>query len=185
MELKRPPIVIETVMSDTVYGDSSEDRRQPGTGLIGHANAWLFQLSSPHWRAEYQKLFKILHDYNLTGRQYNEDDIPYMIATLQVARNNLCPIQLILNDNWIQINKDKADDFLERRWYSYPFETKFEIMKLISKHIITVYDLIVDEQAENILKLCTIHTLIALTGKHTKNRYHKVHVKVLFLYSPR
>jgi hypothetical protein len=66
----------------------------------------------------------------------------------------------------VKQNQDKVDDFFNRRWPSYPFETKFEIMKLISKHIITVNDLIVDEQAESILKLCTINTLIALTGKY-------------------
>jgi hypothetical protein len=65
-------------------------------------------------------------------------------------------------------NQVKVNDFLVRRWPSYPFETKFEIMKLISKHTITVYDLIVDEQAEHILKMCTINTLIALTGKYSK-----------------
>ncbi|CAF4380893.1 unnamed protein product [Rotaria sp. Silwood2] len=38
-------------------------------------------------------------------------------------------------------------------------------MKLISKHIVTVHDLIVDEQAEHILQLCSINTLVALTDK--------------------
>jgi hypothetical protein len=75
---------------------------------------------------------------------------------------------LISNEDWVKENQDKVDDFFNRRWPSYPFETKFEIMKLISKHIITVNDLIVDEQAENILKLCTTNTLIALTGKYIK-----------------
>ncbi|CAF1202197.1 unnamed protein product [Rotaria sordida] len=38
-------------------------------------------------------------------------------------------------------------------------------MKLISKHIVTVHDLIVDERAEHILQLCSINTLVALTDK--------------------
>ncbi|UJR27682.1 hypothetical protein I4U23_008960 [Adineta vaga] len=166
MELKRPPIIVETQNTDSMgYGGSSDETRQPGTGLIGHANAWLFRLNSRNWYADYRKLFKILHDYNLTPRHFTENDIGYLIGSLEAARTKLDSIELISNDDWIKANRDKVDDFLQRRWALYPFETKFEIMKLISKHIITVYDLIVDEQAENVLKLCTINTLIALTDK--------------------
>lgn len=77
-------------------------------------------------------------------------------------------VHLVSNEEWVQQNQAKVKDFFERRWPSYPFETKFEIMKLISKHIITVNDLIVDEQAEDILKLCSTNTLVALTGNYLR-----------------
>ena len=145
------------------------ETRQPGSGLIGHANAWLFKLSPKNGITDYMTLFNILHRYNLCRRQFYPEKITHLVRATKDAREKLESIHLISNDEWVQTNQVKVDDFLGRRWPSYPFDTKFEIMKLISKHIITVYDLIVDEKAEDILKMCTINTLIALTGKGNKS----------------
>ena len=168
IELRRPPIILETQDISFMGYDTTNETRLPGTPLIGHANAWLFKLSSHNPSDDYQKLFNILHRYNLSHRKFSGFNIIHLIRTIEAARKNLESVQLISNDEWVKQNQDKVDDFFKRRWPSYPFETKFEIMKLISKHIITVNDLIVDEQAEDILKLCTINTLIALTGKYIK-----------------
>jgi hypothetical protein len=145
--------------------DAHDETRLPGTPLIGHANVWLFKLSSNNLQRDYEKLFHILYRYNLTQRQFSGYNIIHLIRTKQAARKNLLSVKLISNDEWVKENQVQVNDFFNRRWPSYPFETKFEIMKLISKNIITVNDLIVDEQAEDILKLCTINTLIAVTGK--------------------
>jgi hypothetical protein len=144
--------------------DTPNETRLPGTLLIGHSNAWLFKLSSKNLRSDYMTLFRILHRYNLSPRQFSGENIIHLMSSTQAIRKNFVSVQLISNEDWVKQNEDKVNDFFNRRWPSYPFETKFEIMKLISKHIITVNDLIVDEQAEDILKLCTINTLVALTG---------------------
>lgn len=148
-----------------MFGDESDEKRLPGSRLIGYANAWLFKLLPNNQGNGYVKLFEILRRYNLSPRQFSEYNIMYLIGKTENARKNLESIPLISNDDWVKENQAKVDDFFNRRWPSYPFETKFEIMKLMSKRIITVNDLIVDEQAENLLKLCSIDTLIALTGK--------------------
>jgi hypothetical protein len=165
LEIKRPPIILETRNVSSMGYDASNETRLPGTPLIGHANAWLFRLSSKNFRSDYVQLFRILHRYNLSPRQFTGDNIIHLINSIQTTRKNFVSVQLISSEEWVKENKDRVNDFFNHRWPSYPFETKFEIMKLISKHIITVNDLIVDEQAENILKLCTTNTLIALTGK--------------------
>ncbi len=143
--------------------DNNDETRLPGTALIGHANAWLLKLSSSNGNNEYERLFCTLRRYNLTQNKFSEANIIHLISTPDAARRNLESIQLLSNDQWVEQNKPKVDAFRQRRWPSYPFETKFEIMKLISKHIITVNDLIVDEKAESILQQCSINTLVACT----------------------
>ncbi|CAF4541298.1 unnamed protein product, partial [Rotaria sp. Silwood2] len=165
VEFKRPPIILEVRNKSNSLVDNFDENRLPGYGLIGHANAWLFKLSSQNLRNDYIKLFEILRRYNLSPREFSEFNIIQLIGTIQAARKNLESVLLISNDEWIKENQVKVDNFLNHRWPSYPFETKFEIMKLLSKHIITINDLIVDEKAEHILKKCTINTLIALTDK--------------------
>lgn len=164
LEVKRPPIILETRGVSGIGGDASSEVRLPGTVLIGHANAWLFRLSATNPRSDYKALFATLHRYNLSPRQFTSENILHLMSSEQAVKKNFDAVQLVSNDDWVEQNQKQVDDFFTRRWPSYPFETKFEIMKLISKHIITVNDLIVDEQAEDILKLCTTNTLVALTG---------------------
>ncbi|CAF5190823.1 unnamed protein product, partial [Rotaria magnacalcarata] len=139
-----------------MLGEESDEKRLPGWGPIGYANTWLFKVSINDQHDEYVKLFEILHRCNLSSRQFSQNDIINLTERMEDAQNNLESIPLIFNDDWVKENQAKVDDFFKLRWSPYPFETKFEIMKLISKRMITVYDLIIDQQAENILKLCSI-----------------------------
>ena len=164
MEVKRPPIILETQLFRGPGFDGSTETRLPGNVLIGHANAWLFRLSATDPRSDYVALFHTLHRYNLSPRQFTAENILHLMSSEQAIKRNFDPVQLVSNDDWIKQNQQQVDDFFTRRWPKYPFETKFEIMKLISKHIITVNDLIVDEEGEEILNLCTTNTLVALTG---------------------
>jgi hypothetical protein len=165
VEVRRPPSILKKQNISHALFENNDDTRLPGTALIGHANAWLFKLSSINCNQDYVRLFNMLRRYNLTQKQFSEFNIIELISRTKAAEKNLFEsIQLLSNDEWIEQNKTKIDDFLKRRWSSYPFETKFEIMKLISMHIITVNDLIVDEKAESILKQCSVNTLIACTG---------------------
>ena len=88
-----------------------------------------------------------------------------LINTPAASQRYLDSVQLLSNELWETQNQEKIDDFLVRRWPSYPFEAKFEIMKLISNHTITAHDLVVDETVEIILSQCSINTLIACIGK--------------------
>ncbi|CAF1676730.1 unnamed protein product [Rotaria magnacalcarata] len=165
IELKRPPVILLTHTISRMLGEESDEKRLPGWGPIGYANTWLFKVSINDQHDEYVKLFEILHRCNLSSRQFSQNDIINLTERMEDAQNNLESIPLIFNDDWVKENQAKVDDFFKLRWSPYPFETKFEIMKLISKRMITVYDLIIDQQAENILKLCSINTLIALTDE--------------------
>ena len=149
----------------------SNKTRLPGSLLIGHANAWLFKLSATDPPSDNVALFRILQRYNLSSRQFSGDNIIHLMSSLPTMKKNFDSVQLLSNDEWVRHNQDKVDNFRYRRWPSYPFETKFEIMKLISKHIITVNDLIVDEQAEDILNLCSTNTLVALTGNYARQLF--------------
>jgi hypothetical protein len=161
IEVKRPPIILQKV--NYSLEDDTDETRLPGTPSIGHANGWVFTLDYPNLNL-YVSLFKVLRRYNLTPREFNERNIIDLINLKVTEKRRLKSVRLLSNHTWIHQNQNIVNDFRLRRWPSYPFETKFEIMKLISKHIITFHDLIVDEKAETILKQCSIHTLIACTG---------------------
>ncbi|CAF4621009.1 unnamed protein product [Rotaria sp. Silwood2] len=165
MEINRPPIILEIKDAGSSISESPDEKRLPGFGFIGHANVWLFKLASNDGDNNTRKLFQLLRDDNLWSGNLSESDIICSLTNIESAKKNLEPITLISNDKWIRENQAKVDNFFNHRWSLYPFETKFEIMKLISKHIVTVHDLIVDEQAEHILQLCSINTLVALTDK--------------------
>ena len=166
MEVKRPPTILETKKACKQSRGRDIETRQPGNQLIGHANTWLFRLSSEQSHNVTEQLFNVLNQYNLTTGRFSHYPINQLIGTAAAARENLEPMRLLSNEMWVWCNADKVNEFLEVRWPSYPFETKFEIMKLISKHIITVNDLIVDEAAERILKTCSISTVSACTGTY-------------------
>ena len=166
MHVKRPPTIVRTKNVIGAFGDQDSETRLPGNQLIGHANAWLFRFSSEEQR-HYEELFEVLNEYNLTPRHISHHNIVQLVKTPTAARKNLDSMRLLPNDVWVNLNREKVREFLEERWPSYPFETKFEIMKLISKHIITVNDLIVDGAAERILAKCSISTVTACTGTYT------------------
>ncbi len=168
LQVKRPPNISKTESIEQPSFQYDTQTRLPGNMLIGHANAWLIRLDSKNLNHTYRQLFEILHRHNLTEGRFSSNSIIPLIGTLDTAHKNLDSIQLLSNDDWVQQNKNKVEDFLNRRWSSYGFEQKFEIMKLIAKHIITVNDLVVDERAETILKECSTSTLIACTGTSNK-----------------
>jgi hypothetical protein len=147
--------------------DDTDETRLPGTPLIGHANGWLFKLNYDNLNV-YPPLFKVLRRYNLSPRQFSERNIIDLINLKGTENKRLKSIRLLSNETWVRQHQDIVDNFRRCRWPSYPFETKFEIMKLISKHIITFHDLMVDEKAETILEQCSINTLIACTGTYNK-----------------
>lgn len=178
MEVKRPPTILATKRARKDSRDRDHETRLPGNQLIGHANAWLFRLSSEKSPDVTEKLFEVLNKYNLTPGRFSHRTINQFIGTLTAARQNLESMRLLSNEIWVRCNRGKVDEFLEVRWPSYPFETKFEIMKLISKHIITVNDLILDEAAERILKTCSLSTVIACTGAYA------CHTKITCLVNP-
>ncbi|CAF4723521.1 unnamed protein product [Rotaria sp. Silwood1] len=163
IEVKQPPLILHSYsnpLSSEVY-----DTRMPGTPLIGHANAWLFRLAGQKLADDYIKLFQLLRRYNLTPRRFFEQHILRMIQSLRSAREYLRHVQLLSNEQWINENREIVSRFLDYRWPQYPFETKYEIMKLLSKHIITIHDLIIDEQLDKILAKCSLNTFIACTDK--------------------
>jgi hypothetical protein len=161
--LKRAPIILHTYDNDRI--DDPIETRLPGTPLIGRANAWLFQLSNNRIADDYKDLFRILRHYNLSLQRFFEHHIIRLIYPLKAARENLRHVQVLSNDRWVKENRDRVDHFLNDRWPQYPFETKFEMMKLLSKHIITINDLIIDEQLDRILAQCSLNTFIACSGK--------------------
>jgi hypothetical protein len=122
--------------------DDTDETRLPGTPLIGHANGWLFKLNYDNLNV-YPPLFKVLRRYNLSPRQFSERNIIDLINLKGTENKRLKSIRLLSNETWVRQHQDIVDNFRRCRWPSYPFETKFEIMKLISKHIITFHDLIV------------------------------------------
>jgi hypothetical protein len=163
VELKRPPVILHTSHN---LVDATTETRLPGTPLIGRANAWLFHLTNNNKVAnDYINLFQILRRYNLSPPRFFEHHILRSIYSFKAARENLRHVQVLSNDRWVKENRERVDHFLNYRWPKYPFETKFEMMKLLSKHIITINDLIIDEQLHEILARCSSNTFIACSSK--------------------
>ena len=162
IQLKRPPVILHSYSNDLVDGD--QKTRLPGTPLIGRANAWLFQLTGQQVTNNYVQLFQSLRCYNLTPRRFSEYHILRLIHPLEKAKECLHHVRVLSNNKWITDNQQLVDHFLAHRWLRYPFERKFEMMKLLSKHIITVNDLIMDEQLDQMLSQCSLSALIACTG---------------------
>ncbi|CAF4924986.1 unnamed protein product [Rotaria sp. Silwood1] len=166
VELKRPPIITNICYSISLEDDFDQkvETRQPGSILLGHANAWLLPLPINNIN-RCKELFQWLRRYNLSPIEFTEDNIFYLINSSNSARKHLQHIYLLSNTIWFNQNEDIVTNFLQYRWPKYPFEIKFEIMKLISKHIVTINDLIVDGHLDTILSKCSINTLIACTDK--------------------
>ncbi|CAF4083207.1 unnamed protein product [Adineta steineri] len=173
MEVKRPPLILHSYSSSP--GSEVYKTRMPGTPSIGRANAWLFRLSGHKIADDYRHLFHLLCRYNLAPKCFLGQHILRSIHSLQHARECLRHVEMLSSDQWIKENHEIVSHFLDHRWPQYPFETKYEIMKLLSKHVITINDLIVDEQFDNILAKCSLNTLIACSDKIVKFAQHWLH----------
>ncbi|UJR07128.1 hypothetical protein I4U23_011416 [Adineta vaga] len=173
IELKRPPVIIHSYSNN--QNDEKIDLRMPGTPLIGHANAWVFQLNSQKFTDDYSRLFHILRLHNLSSRRFIERNIWYLIYPIRTAREYLRHVQILSNNEWIKDNREIVNRFLNNRWPQYPFETKFELMKLLSKHIITIHDLIIDENLDKILAQCSLNTFIACVNKIIEFAHHSLY----------
>lgn len=166
-EVAQPPMISQRTYISPFVDHREYTKRLPGNLMIAHANVWLFQLNPDDDYSNYKELFVLLNRHNLTPRAYRSEIIPDLVRVSDGAQSHLDSIKLLSNSQWIERNRSQVDEFRTRRWSTYSFDTKFEIMKLISKHIITVHDLVVDEHADGILRQCSIDTLNACTGKCT------------------
>lgn len=165
LEVKTPPIIKQETFIPFSCDANEHQKRLPGSNLIGHANVWLFRLASDQLDRDYADLFQCLSRHNLTAKPFTPQLINHLVSSPEQARQNFDHVKLLSNNVWIERNQEKVHTFLRQRWPSYSFLTKFELMKLISKHIITVHDLIVDDQAERLLRRCSLATLTACTGQ--------------------
>ncbi|CAF0965632.1 unnamed protein product, partial [Didymodactylos carnosus] len=162
VEIKRPP-VISYVGHDEI--------RLRGNLLIGQSNVWLFQLGELNIESTqrnlatcYIDMFTTLARYSLCKHPFDQHNIQFLISSRH-APTKLKNVLLLSNEKWVNDHRTFYDNFIHKRWSSYNFEIKFELMKLISKHIITAHDLIVDETLENILSRLSRNTFIACTDK--------------------
>jgi len=163
MQVKQPPTILHKISYD--MSDDIDETRLPGNPLIGLANGWVFRLNDSNL-SSYVSLFRTLRHYNLTLRQFSDHNIIDLIRVRATADNRVISLHFLSNDIWVRQNQEIVNKFRSERWPSYPFETKFELKKLISKHIITYHDLIVDDQLETILRQCSINTLTSCTGTY-------------------
>lgn len=138
--------------------------RLPGKNLIGHANVWLFRLSSNITDPACSSLFKELSDHHLIPKQYKPEQMQQLVKSTTTPQIYIDSAKLISNSLWVEKHQQQIYNFGNFLWPSFPFETKFEIMKLISQHIITAHDLVLDENVEPILKQCSMGTFLACTG---------------------
>jgi hypothetical protein len=143
---------------------SSEDEiRLPGSTLIGRANAWLLRIGSDS--KIYQTFANLLDRYHLCAKDCQASNIVPLLTSVHQHAQRLINIDLLLMKEWHEKNRLAIERFSYQRWPFFPFATKFEIMKLICKHIITVNDLILDERLEFILGKMSSNTLAACVGK--------------------
>lgn len=167
-EIRRPPC-ISCVRTRISNSNRIEDEiRLSGSSLIGRANAWLIRIGpEPKIHADFASL---LVQHRLCAKGWKVSS-----AIDQYAERLTVHIDLLLMKEWREKYRVIIDRFLFKRWPSFPFETKFEIMKLISKYIITIYDLIVDERLEFILGKMSAKTLVACVGKcHRRMRFFSI-----------
>ena len=157
-EIRRPPC-ISCIRTRIASSNCIEDEiRLAGSPLIGRANAWLFGIGpEPKTYADFASIL-IQHQLCAKGWEVS-------LSATDPCVERLIDIDLLLMKEWREKYRVIIERFLVKRWPSFPFETKFEIMKLISKYIITIHDLIVDERLEFILSKMSANTLAACVGK--------------------
>ncbi|CAF4493058.1 unnamed protein product, partial [Rotaria sp. Silwood2] len=160
-EVRRPPCISSV---RKVRADGSENEiRLPGSTLIGRTNAWLLNIGSDP--KIYQTFANLLDRYHLCAKHCQISDMVPLLTSVHQHAQCLIHIDLLLLKEWHEKNRLAIEQFCYQRWPFFPFETKFEIMKLISKHIITVNDLISDERLEFILGQISPSTLAACVDK--------------------
>jgi hypothetical protein len=160
-EIRRPPCISYVIPSNDDTPDS--EIRLPGPTLIGRANAWVFQI--PPKLKIYEQLADLLHRYHLCEGQFQASNIVHLLQSSNRNSERLIHVDILSMNEWNEKHREAIFRFCSHRWPLFPFETKFEIMKLISKHIITINDLILDERLEFVLSKMTQNTLIACIGK--------------------
>ena len=160
-EIRRPPFISHVINSSEETLDGGI--RLPGVTLIGRANAYMFRL--PPDKKIYGQFGEILVKYRLCEKQFQARNIVDLLTTSVVNASILSHIDLLSLQDWSEKHRDDIDRFRSQRWPLFPFETKFEMMKLISKHIITVHDLILDDRLEFVLSQMTPDTFMACIGK--------------------
>lgn len=165
IQIKQPPVILQKVSEQSA--NSGHEKRLPGTPLIGHANAWLVYLSGQNVNKDYIRLFQILNYYNLTPKRFFRQNILKLMNDSMKQDNYTYfrHVDFLSNDQWMKENRQLVDHFLNNRWPRYPFEIKFEIMKLLSKHILTIHNLIIDDQFDLILAKCSLNIVINCAEK--------------------
>ncbi|CAF3858814.1 unnamed protein product, partial [Rotaria magnacalcarata] len=160
-EIRRAPCIS---FVQRARGDGSHDEiRLPGSTLIGRANAWLLRIGSDP--KIYHTFANLLDRYHLSAKSCLASNmVPLLTSVLQHSQQFI-HINLLLMKEWHEKNRLAIERFSYQRWPYFPFQTKFEIMKLISKHIITINDLILDERLESILCKMSSDTLAACVDK--------------------
>jgi hypothetical protein len=135
-EIRRPPFMsyLEGLGDDK----SETEVRIPGPTLIGRANAWIVRLQPD--LESYETFSSILVKYRLCEKKFQADNLVDLLRTSNENSHIFSHIDVLLLKEWIKENQNIMDRFGSQRWPLFPFETKFEIMKLISKHIITIND---------------------------------------------
>ena len=168
MEVRRPPIILEITETEVLDQSNKTKIRYPGTPIIGNADAWLFQLDQNNSEDNYRQLFAMLHRLNLSDMSHGNFNLQRL---QQGQRNDAINILLVPHDAWIERNQDRVLHFLKNQWQSYSFETKFELMKLIARRLMTVHDLVTDQRLEIILRQISIKLFMACIGKLLKNKF--------------
>jgi len=160
-EIRRPPFISHV----TKPGDETSDSgiRMPGSTLLGRANAYIFRFQ-PDLKV-YEQFGEILVKYRLCEKHFQARNIVDLLRTSDENASILTHIDLLSLEDWNEKHRDDIDRFRSQRWPLFPFEIKFEVMKLISKHIITIHDLILDDRLVFVLSQITLDTFIACIGK--------------------
>ncbi|UJR11158.1 hypothetical protein I4U23_015339 [Adineta vaga] len=160
-EIRRAPYI--SYVKQTVDGTDNLEIRLPGLILVGRANAWLFRIKSE--ASIYKEFVDLLHKYRLCEKHIQGSNIIHLLKSANDDSQRLTHIDTLSMNEWNQKHREAIIEFKLNRWPSFPFETKFELMKLISKHIITINDLILDERLESILSKMSQNTLIVCVDK--------------------
>jgi hypothetical protein len=162
-EIHRPPWISCIRTRKTQSGYTEDEIRLPGSPLIGQANVWLLKIGSEP--KIYEDLASLITQYHLCSKDWQMSNTVPLLTSIHQHAQQTIHIDLLIMKEWREKNLSAIERFVSQQWPFFPFETKFEIMKLISKHIITINDLILDERLQFILGKMSFNTLAACIGK--------------------